>query len=407
MLDLRAQYAAIGGEVRAALDEVLASQQFVLGPQLSALEHELAQYGGRKYGIGVASGTDALILGLRACGVKPGDEVIVPAFTFIASAGAVSALGAAPVFADSDAETLNVDPASVASRLTKRTAAIVVVHLYGLPADLEALGKIASRRGIPLIEDNAQALGSRYHGRPAGSFGTVSATSFYPSKNLGAYGDAGMILTDSKEIAGRLAILRNHGQTGTYVSSEPGWNSRLDEMQAAVLRVKLRYLDKWIARRRVLAARYDEGLAAVAGIMPLSVPAGREHTYYLYTVRVADEGPRPGARRDGLRESLAKQGIGSGVYYPVPLHLQPVFASSGASSGGKAGALPVAEQAAHEVLSLPIYPEMTVEQVDRVVYAVAETLRRGRNTLRRNEVERLSRGAGTTACTGREATRTR
>lgn len=383
MLNLRAQYAAIGNEVRAALGEVLASQQFVLGPQLSALEHELAQYGGRKYGIGVASGTDALILGLRACGVKPGDEVIVPAFTFIASAGAVSALGATPVFADCDADTLNVDPASVESLLTKRTAAILAVHLYGLPADLQALGKIAARRGIPLVEDNAQALGSRFHGRPAGSFGTVSATSFYPSKNLGAYGDAGMILTDSRQIAGRLAILRNHGQTGTYVSSEPGWNSRLDEMQAAVLRVKLRYLDHWIALRRVLATRYSEGLAKIPGITPLSVPAGREHTYYLYTVRVTDDGPRAGVgprrgpgkrntRRNRLREELAEQGIGSGVYYPVPLHLQPIYASL----GGKSGQLRVAEQAAHEVLSLPIYPEMTLKQVDRVVYAVAEALRR-------------------------------
>ena len=223
-----------------------------------------------------------------------------------------------------------------------------------------------------MIEDNAQALGSRYHGRPAGSFGTVSATSFYPSKNLGAYGDAGMILTDSKEIAERLAILRNHGQTATYVSSEPGWNSRLDEMQAAVLRVKLRHLEKWIALRRVLAARYGEGLAEIPGITPLGVPAGREHTYYLYTVRVANEGARPGERRDRLRESMAKRGIGSGVYYPVPLHLQPIYSSL----GGKTGDLPVAEQAAHEALSLPIYPEMTMEQVDRVVYAVAETLRR-------------------------------
>ena len=382
MLDLRAQFAAIGNEVRGALDEVLASQKFILGPQLEAFEHEMARYGQRRYGIGVASGTDALILGLRACGVAPGDEVIVPAFTFIASAGAISALGAKPVFADSDPGTLTVDPASVRDRLTARTTAILAVHLYGLAADLDPLAEIAARHSVPLIEDNAQALGATYHGRPAGSFGTIAATSFYPSKNLGAYGDAGMILTDSEEIAGRLAILRNHGQTGSYVSSEPGWNSRLDELQAAVLRVKLRHLDHWIAARRALAARYNKGLAGIPGIALLEVPAGREHTYYLYTVRVFSDGPHPAARRDYLRRCLAEQGIGSGIYYPVPLHLQPIYSSAGAgaslisSGGGKAGDLPVAEKAAHEVLSLPIYPEMSAEQVDRVIYAVTEALRR-------------------------------
>ncbi len=371
MLDLRAQFAAIESEVRAALDQVLASQEFVLGPQLEALESELAPYCGRRFGVGVASGSDAILLALRACGIGPGDEVIVPAFTFIAPARAVSALGARPVFADSDPRTLNVDPGSIRSRITSRTSAIIAVHLYGLAAELDPLMELAARYGLALIEDNAQALGATYHGRKLGSFGTIAATSFYPSKNLGAYGDAGMILTDSQEVAQRLAMLRNHGQTGRYVSSEPGWNSRLDELQAAVLRVKLRHLDRWIAARRAQAARYEERFARLDGIHVLETPAGCGHSYYLYTVHVRGDASNPGARRDHVRRCLAEQGIASSVYYPVPLHLQPIYVSL----GGKAGDLPVAEQAAQEVLSLPLYPEMTAEQVNCVADALTEALR--------------------------------
>ena len=370
MADLRAQFAAIEPEIRAALDEVLASQQFVLGPQLEAFERELAQYCGRRAGIGVASGTDALLLGLRACGVSAGDEVIVPAFTFVATAGAVSALGARPVFADIEPDTLNVSPQSVAARITPRTRAIVVVHLYGLAARIRPLLELAAQHRLPLIEDNAQSLGATFGGRKLGGFGTLAATSFYPSKNLGAYGDAGMIVTDSEELTDRLKKLRNHGQTAPGFSIEPGWNSRLDELQAAVLRVKLRHLDGWIQMRRGLAAIYDERFSAVANLYPPQVPAGCEHTYYLYTVRIPSSGKDPAERRNRVARHLAERGIASAVFYPIPLHLQPLYAPL----GGQPGDLPVAERAAHEVLSLPLYPEMTAGQVDRVAAAVLEAL---------------------------------
>ena len=371
MLDLRAQFATIEPEIRAALDEVLASQQFVLGPQLEAFEHELAQYCGRRAGVGVASGTDALLLGLRACGVNPGDEVIVPAFTFVATAGAVSALGARPVFADIDPETLNISPESAASRITTRTRAIVAVHLFGLAAQIQTVLELAARYRLPLIEDNAQSLGATCGGLKLGSFGTLAAISFYPSKNLGAFGDAGMILTDSDDLAERLRTLRNHGQTVPGLSAEPGWNSRLDELQAAVLRVKLRHLDRWIQARRALAARYSERFAAADGICTPQVPTGCEHSFYLYTVRIPSAGKDPGERRNAVARRLAEHGISTAIFYPLPLHLQPLYACF----GGRPGDLPVAERAAHEVLSLPLYPEMTAGQVDRVAGAVLEALR--------------------------------
>jgi len=370
MLDLRAQFAAMEPEIRAAIDQVLASQQFVLGPQVEAFERELAQYCGRRAGIGVASGTDALLLGLRACGVTAGDEVIVPAFTFVATAGAVSALGARPVFADIEPDTLNVSPESVAARITPRTRAIVAVHLYGLAAQIQPLLELAAQHHLPLIEDNAQSLGATFGGRKLGSFGTLSAISFYPSKNLGAYGDAGMIVTDSEELTGHLKKLRHHGQTAPGLSIESGWNSRLDEIQAAVLRVKLRHLDAWIQKRRVLAAIYDQRFSGAVGIEPPQVPAGCEHSYYLYTVRIPGAGKDLAERRNRVARHLTERGIASAVFYPIPLHLQPLYASL----GGRPGDLPVAERAAHEVLSLPIYPEMTREQVDRVAAAVVEAL---------------------------------
>jgi dTDP-4-amino-4,6-dideoxygalactose transaminase len=369
MLDLRAQFTAIEGEIRAALEPVLASQQFVLGPQLEAFEHKLAQYCDRRFGVGVASGTDGLLLSLRACGVKQGDEVVVPAFTFVATAGAVSALGARPVFADSEPETLNVSPESVESYITPRTRAIVVAHLYGLAAQIEPLVELAARHGLPLIEDNAQSLGAARGGRRLGSFGTLAALSFYPSKNLGAYGDAGMILTDSDELAARLRALRNHGQTEPGFSIEPGWNSRLDELQAAVLRVKLRHLDRWIELRRTLAAKYTERLSAHDDIRTPRVPQGSQHSYYLYTVRILSAG-KGSARRDCVARHLAQKGMASAVFYRLPLHLQPLYAGL----GGKPGHLPVAERAAQEVLSLPLYPEMTTDQVDRVADAVLQAL---------------------------------
>jgi dTDP-4-amino-4,6-dideoxygalactose transaminase len=370
MADLRAQFAAIEKEVRHAIDEVLRTQTFILGPQLEAFEREMASYSGSRRAIGVASGTDALALALRASGVGPGDEVIVPAFTFLATAGAVVAAGARPVFADSEPETLNIDPESAKSLVTRRTKAIIAVHLFGGAADIRSLLQFAANEGIALIEDNAQSLGATLDGKKLGSFGTCAATSFYPSKNLGAYGDAGMILTDSEEIAQRIERLRNHGQTGRYVSAEPGWNSRLDEIQAAVLRVKLRYLERWIAARQARAARYNERFAGAQGIKTPAATPNSVHSYYLYTVRIASNGANPASRRDHVAKHLASRGIATSIFYPLPLHLQPAYASL----GGKTGQLPVAERAAHEVLSLPLYPEMTNEQIDRVADSVIEAL---------------------------------
>ena len=358
--DLSAQYAAIGAEIRAAIERVLSTQQFVLGPEGAALEGEVAAPCGVAHGIGVASGTDALILALRACGVQAGDEVLLPASTFVATGSAVSALGAAPVFADVRPETYDLDPSELERRVTPRTRAIIAVHLYGLAADMDPIVAFAKSRKLPLIEDCAQAIGAVYKGRRVGSFGDAACLSFYPTKNLGAYGDAGMVVTNSRELAARLGTLRNHGQTAKYVSSEPGWNSRLDEIQAAILRVKLRHLAEWQRARRSNAAEYSRLLEQVPGVMPPHEPDGCEHVYHQYTIRCE--------RRDALQQHLAARKIGSTVYYPYPLHLQPLYAHL----GHKAGDFPHAERAAQEVLSLPMYPELRKDQIARVVEAIAE-----------------------------------
>jgi dTDP-4-amino-4,6-dideoxygalactose transaminase len=362
-LDLAAQFNAIGGEIRAAVERVLASQQFVLGREGAALEAEIASLCGVAHGVGLASGTDALILALRACGVRAGDEVLVPTFTFVATGSAVSALGAKPVFADIRPETYNLDPAELERRVTPRTRAIVVVHLYGLPADIDPILAFAKARKLPLIEDNAQAIGASYKGRPTGSLGDAACISFYPTKNLGAYGDAGMVVTNSPQLAERVRTLRNHGQAAKYFSSEPGWNSRLDEIQAAILRVKLRYLSNWQRARQSHAAEYSRLLSQIPGVMPPVAPEGYEHVYHQFTVRIE--------QRDALQKFLSERKIGSTVYYPYPLHLQPLYASL----GYKRGDFPHSERAAQEVLSLPMYPELRQEQIARVVEAVAEFLK--------------------------------
>jgi dTDP-4-amino-4,6-dideoxygalactose transaminase len=362
-LDLAAQYAAIGGEIRAAVETVLASQQFVLGREGAAFEQEIASLCSVAHGIGVASGTDALILALRACGVQAGDEVLLPAFTFVATGSAVSALGAKPVFADIRPETYNLDPAEFARRVTPRTRAIVVVHLYGLPADMDPILAFAKARGLPVIEDNAQAIGASYRGVRTGSLGEAACFSFYPTKNLGACGDAGLVTTNSAELAARIRTLRNHGQSGKYLSTEPGWNSRLDEIQAAILRVKLRHLSNWQRARQANAAEYTRLLNQIPGVMPPAVPEGFEHVFHQYTIRIE--------RRDALQQFLSERKIGSAVYYPHPLHLQPLYASL----GHKPGDFPHAERAAQEVLSLPMYPELRKEQIARVVEAIAEFLK--------------------------------
>lgn len=379
MLDLRVQFESIEAEVRAAINDVLASQQFVLGPQGTELEQEIAQACGVQCGIGVASGTEALELALHACGVGAGDEVIVPAFTFIATGSAVSALGARPVFADIEHSSFNMDPDQIELRITPRTRAIVVVHLFGLSADMDPILTVAAKHGIPVIEDNAQSLGATYRGRKTGSMGRVGCLSFYPSKNLGAYGDAGMIVTQDEKLAARLRSLRNHGQTGRYVSTERGWNSRLDELQAAILRVKLRYLDNWTSKRREHAQLYNSLLRDVPDEVTLPrVPTDREHVFYLYTIRIGSHGTGGKStklsggetRSDVVQQRLAARGVASMVYYPVPLHLQPLYASL----GGKPGDLRVSERASREVLSIPIYPELTREQIEHVAKSLRASL---------------------------------
>ena len=361
-IDLHAQYAAIGEEIRAAIDGVLTAQQFVLGSHGEALGAEIARLCNATHGVGVGSGTDALILALRACGVGPGDEVLLPPFTFVATGSAVSALGARPVFADIDPATFNVDPRELEKRLTPRTRAIVVVHLYGLPADMDPILAFARARKLPVVEDNAQAIGASYRGRPTGSLGDAAGISFYPTKNLGACGDAGMVVTNSAQLAEHVRILRNHGQTGKYVSSEPGWNGRLDELQAAILRVKLKHLPAWQRARQQHAAEYSALLEKIPGVVTPQIPAGYDHVFHQYTIRVA--------QRDRVQQFLAQRKIGSSVYYPIPLHLQPLYASV----GHKPGDFPHTERACQEVLSLPMYPELRPEQIRRVAEALAEAL---------------------------------
>ena len=362
-LDLAAQYAAIGGEIRAAVERVLASQQFILGREGAAFEKEVAQFCGVAHGVGVGSGTDALVLALRACGVRAGDEVILPPFTFVATGSAVSALGAVPVFADIHPNTYNINPAELERRTTSRTRAIVAVHLYGLAADMDPIMAFARAKKLPVIEDAAQAIGAAYKGRHTGALGDIACFSFYPTKNLGACGDAGMVVTNSQELAARVRILRNHGQTEKYISNEAGWNNRLDELQAAILRVKLRHLPKWQRARQAHAAEYTRYFSQIPGVMPPLAPEGYEHVYHQYTIRVED--------RAALRRLLTEQKIGSAVYYPVPLHLQPLYASL----GYKRGDLPHSEHASQEVLSLPMYPELRPEQLKRVAETVVEFAR--------------------------------
>jgi dTDP-4-amino-4,6-dideoxygalactose transaminase len=365
-LDLQAQYASIRREIGPAVEGVLASQQFVLGKQGDALERELAAYCDARHGVGLANGTDALMMSLAASGIGAGDEVIIPAFTFVATATAVVRVGARPVFADVVPETFNLDPAQIEARRTPRTKAVIPVDLYGLPAEMDTIGEIAARYRLIVIEDAAQAIGARYRGRRAGSFGAAGCISFYPTKNLGAYGDAGMVVTNSEELAAHLKRLRDHGQASRYMAVEAGWNSRLDELQAAILRVKLAHLDAWTEARQKHARRYAEALAGLPGLIPPSAPEYTEHVYHLYTVRI--EGGA--TRRDRVKQKLSEAGIATAVYYPTPLHLQPVFAGHSL----RRGTLPHAERAAEEVLSLPLYPELTADQIERVAEALKTAL---------------------------------
>jgi dTDP-4-amino-4,6-dideoxygalactose transaminase len=360
-LDMKAHVAALRTEIDAAVARVLDSGSFILGPEGEAFERELADQMGAREAVAVANGTEAIQLALEALGVGPGDEVVTSPMTAAFTALAVQRAGARPVFADVDPETLNVAPDAVERVLTAKTKALLPVHLYGHPADLGPLMEIAGPRGIAVVEDACQAHGARYAGRPVGALGGVGALSFYPTKNLGALGDGGAVLANDPELAERVRRLRNGGQSDRYRHESGGINSRLDELQAAVLRVKLRHLAQWTERRRALADLYRRELAGTDLVLPVEKPYARS-VHHLFVVR------HP--RRDALMAGLRERGVGTLIHYPIPLHLQPAFAVL----GGKPGDHPVAERAAREILSLPLYPEMTDAQARAVVGAVRDFL---------------------------------
>lgn len=357
LVDLRRQYQVIRDEVIEAIDTVLSSMDLFLGPNVRQFEREFADYCGVSDGIGVGSGTDALYLALRACDVGPGDEVITVAHTFIATVEAIVMAGARPVFVDVDPQTATMDPTRVAAAITPRTRALLPVHLYGQAADMTPLSTLARERGLWLIEDASQAQGARYQGQCVGGLGDVAAFSLYYSKNLGAYGEAGMVTTNNPTIAERVRMLRDHGSRTRYQHELLGMNSRLDEVQAAVLRIKLRRLDEWNERRRTHAAAYTARLQGIVET-PIVRP-GSEHVYYTYVVQVDD--------RDALRVALAAQGVQTGIHYAVPVHLQPACASFACAPG----MLPTTERLAGRILSLPMFPEMTTDEIAAVCDRIA------------------------------------
>ena len=357
-LDLKAQYHSIKSEIDAAVLRVLESTQFILGEEVAAFEREFAAYCQASESVGVNSGTSALHLALLAAGVGPGDEVITTPFTFVATVAAIRYAGAMPVFVDIEPDYFTLDPRKIEAAITPRTRAIIPVHLYGQPADMHPILEIAHRRGVTVIEDAAQAHGSEYHGRRCGSLAELAAFSFYPGKNLGAYGEGGAITTRRADVAATCRVLRDWGQEKRYEHRLKGFNYRMDGIQGAVLRVKLRHLEAWTEKRRQVARWYADTLDPESVRLPRE-RAGCRHVYHVYVVRSSD--------RDGLRDALGSHGIQTGVHYPIPVHLQPAHADI----GYHAGDFPVAEAVAGEVLSLPIYPEMTRQQVETVAAAVA------------------------------------
>ncbi len=359
LVDLNAQYQSIKQAVNGAIHEVVESSGFILGKAVQNFEKEFAAYCGAAQAIGVGNGTDAITLALRALGVGPGDEVITTANTFIGTTEPIGLAGAKPVFCDIDPLTYNLDPDKLEQAITEKTRAVIAVHLYGQPAPIEAIKKITEPRGIALVEDAAQAHGAEYHGQRIGSLGHAACFSFYPGKNLGAYGDGGAVVTNSSELADRVRMLRNHGRHQKYEHEIEGVNSRLDELQAAILRVKLRHLDTWNGRRRHHAQQYTRQLAGLGVETPIEQP-GVHSVYHLYVIRTP--------HRDALREFLGKQGISTGIHYPLPLHLQPAYRHLGHGIGD----FPAAEAAAKEILSLPMYPEMTESDIDRICEGIRE-----------------------------------
>ena len=363
--DLAVQFKSIETEIKSALEEVFQNQQFIMGPSVQLLEEAIAQYCQTRYAIGVASGSDALLLSLMASDIKAGDEVLLPPFTFFATAGSISRLGATPVFVDIDRETYNVDPSKIEEKITARTKAILPVHLFGQCADMDPLLQIAKEEKLFIIEDAAQALGAEYKpkvgskGQRAGQIGDLGCFSFYPTKNLGAFGDAGMVVTDDPGLAEKVRLLRVHGSQPKYFHKAIGVNSRLDTIQAAILLVKFKYLEKWTAERQRKAGRYQtlfqDLLSSVKGIKLPTVQYQNRHIFHQYVIRVPE--------RDRLKQFLAEEGVGTDIYYPVPLHLQECYSFL----KYRRGDLPVSEKASEEVLALPIYPELTEDHQKAVV----------------------------------------
>lgn len=367
LLDLQAQYRPLRAEILAAIERVCDSQRFIMGPEIAALESEMASMLGIKHAVAVSSGTDALLLALMALDIKAGDEVVTPTYSFFATAGAVARLGARPVLVDVEETTFNLDPATLPAAMTPRTKAIIPVHLFGQSAEMDPILEIAARAGVPVVEDAAQAIGASYKSRPLGGLGAFGCFSFFPSKNLGAFGDAGLLTTNDDGLAKKARLLRTHGMEPRYYHHLVGANFRMDALQAAILRVKAPHLAGWTERRRENANRY-RALFRDAGVLdrvalPVEAP-DRHHIYNQFVIRTAD--------RDALKQHLDSAGVGTEIYYPVSFHLQPCFGYL----GYRAGALPVAERAAKESLAIPIYSELTAAQQQTVVGAVAEFVSR-------------------------------
>jgi dTDP-4-amino-4,6-dideoxygalactose transaminase len=356
-VDLRSEHRILRDELNEAIQQVMDRSDFALGKDVSLFEEEFARFCGTEYAVGVDSGLAALELGLRAYGIGPGDEVIVPAHTFVATAAAATFAGARPVFVDVEKSTYNMDIGQIEAAINTRTRAIIPVHLYGLPAEMEPILDLAEKHGLVVIEDACQAHGARYQGRRAGSMGHAAAFSFYPTKNLGGCGDAGMLVTDDASVVEQVRAMRNCGQREKYYHELPPFNHRMDTLQAAILRVKLRYLDGWIEARRRNAALYDELLAGSGVVTPVETPHAT-HVYHLYVIRTPE--------RDELQAHLREQGIGVAIHYPVPVHLQPYYAGN----GFRRGQFPVTEQVCDQILSLPMFPGMTIEQVQHVAAEV-------------------------------------
>lgn len=366
LLDLKAQYVTIKEEIDQAVLGVLDSCKFIFGPEMKAFEEEIAAYCGTKHAVAVGNGTDALVIALKACGIGPGDEVITSPFTFFASAECIAQVGAIPVFVDVDPNTLNMDVAQLEEKITSRTKGIIPVHIFGQMADMDPILALAQKYNLKVIEDAAQAIGAEYKGHKAGSLGDAGTFSFFPTKNLGGYGDGGMIVTNDDALAEEFRVLRFHGCKTKYYHDEIGYNSRLDEIQAAILRVKLRYIDQWNNARVEKAALYNELLAPLAGAHKVVLPytdVDRKHVIHLYVLRTPE--------REKLMDVLKEKGISNAIYYPVPLHLQKALAYL----GYKAGDFPVAEEACNQALAIPCYPELSQAQQEEIAQVILETLK--------------------------------